>query len=98
MGRRHRYRGRPTGSIDLRGRCVRVSFPILVRQVRLRVGLAIQRARLEERVSAAELAAACGVSVREVHRWELGEINVSIARLKQISIALGVSLEHLLGL
>lgn len=97
MGRVHRYIGRPRGSRDLRGRCVRVELGRLVVQTRARVGGAIRRARIDASIAAAELAAACAVSVRLVHEWEAGDVGLSVARLRQVSIALGVPIEHLLA-
>ena len=64
---------------------------------RVRAGRAIRQARLDYDVSASELAAALGVSTEAVLAWERGSTGLRLGRLRQIAVALGVPLEHLLG-
>lgn len=88
--------GRPRGSRDLRGRATRpVSLRTLERASREITGRAIRRARLEAGVAASELAAACGVTASAVHAWEAGSTSIRYARLWQVAVALGVSVESL---
>ncbi len=88
---------RPKGSRDLRGRCVRVSLMQATRQARVKVATAMRRTRVECNVSVSELAAACAVSRRTVHKWEAARVTVTLGRLRQVAAALGVPVEHLLG-
>lgn len=76
---------------------MRATFAKAQRESRRAVGRAIRRSREDASVSASELAAACGLSVRHLYQLEQGVRDASVARLNQIAAALMIPIEHLLG-
>lgn len=92
-----RLRGRPLGSPDRTGACLRAPRVSAVREIRRRVGICIRRARESRNVSASELAEACDTSSSLVYRYERGVVLPPLPRLWQLAAALRMTLEQLLA-
>ena len=60
-----------------------------------RTARAIRRHRLDRGLGVAEFAAQIGVSVRQVHKYELGTRTPTLARTCRIARVLGVSVDNL---
>ncbi len=63
----------------------------------LALGRRIARARKKKGLSQAGLAARLNISFQAVSRWERGESEPEIFRLRPLAKALGLTLEELLG-
>lgn len=93
-------RGRPRGSRELTGRCVRATRPIrfgpayaaLSRDFGRQLGIVMG----ERAIAASELAAAIRVSVDTVFAWRRGRSIPAVASLHAVARALGCALADLL--
>lgn len=64
----------------------------------VQVGRRIRRARLEKKMTQAELGNRLGVSFQQIQKYENGTNGLSIERLRQISEALGINANTLADL
>jgi len=59
------------------------------------IGLRIKKLRTEKGFTQDELASKAGVDRSYMGRIERGEINISLEKAIQISVALGIGIEHI---
>ena len=93
-------RGRPRGSLELRGRATRATWTEVRRSAAWRAlcldfGERLRTLRRERGIAASEFAAAVDVSTSAVMSWERGRMP-AVAVLMACSIALGCTLADLL--
>ena len=63
-------------------------------QVAAHVAKQLSRRRSELGLSLAEVASRCGVSLQQIHRYEIGANTVSVAMLWRLSKCLGVGVQY----
>ena len=84
--------GRPLGSRDRHGRCVRAVPLVEAYRTVAQIGAHIRVLREEQDVSAAELAAALEIDPGTVLNWEAGRRRPTLTACVRIATALGVRL------
>ena len=87
--------GRPEGS-DLRGRCIRAVSLDEAQRWADRIGPRLRVLRRSLEVGCDELAAAIGVPLSLIYRWEVSERRIPLRRVYQLAAALGVLVSDLL--
>ncbi len=63
-------------------------------QVVAHVARQLSRRRSDLGLSLAEVASRCGVSLQQIHRYEIGANTLSVAMLWQLAECLGVSVQY----
>lgn len=63
-------------------------------EVAAHVARQLSRRRSDLGLSLAEVAARCGVSLQQIHRYEIGANTLSVAMLWRLSRCLGVSIQY----
>lgn len=93
-----RVAGRPRGRADYYGRALKPcqSKPYAKSLAAAAFGARLREVRTDHDVSAAELAAALGISAQTVFAWERGRSCVPLGELFRVALALGCTLDTLL--
>ncbi len=72
-----------------------LSLEHLFEELYLRIGEHIQRIRKSKKLSAEALGNRIGVTKKTIRRYELGEIKISVERIKQIADVLDIEVSSL---